>query len=176
MKALTSVICLLCISASAQTSRYETLAITGTSTATIQIQSYESAAVVSASGNQNTVLLTVDKGAKQWGFDGDDLMGHPQTSGNGDITFIPPKSIVFRGPTTFTLFYASEAVVPAYVTLEITPQSFPADQTVIVPPGTNQVYVGLESSTNLVNWSTATNGVYGSPDAARFFRIHMQGQ
>lgn len=44
----------------------------------------------------------------------------------------------------------------------------------VLSSGTNQVFVTLESSTNLVNWSTATNGVYGSPDEARFFRIHME--
>ncbi|MEI2724292.1 MAG: hypothetical protein V9H26_12370 [Verrucomicrobiota bacterium] len=68
---------------------------------------------------------------------------------------------------------------PAYAysaqgfTIKITPVSFPPNQTLIVPSGTNQVQVSLESSTNLVNWATTTNGVYGSPDAAYFFRMRM---
>ncbi len=43
----------------------------------------------------------------------------------------------------------------------------------MLAPGTNQVFVTLESSTNLLNWSDATNGVYGSPDTARFFRLRQ---
>jgi len=37
------------------------------------------------------------------------------------------------------------------LTVKITPVSFPPNQTLIVPPGTNQMKVSLEASTNLVN-------------------------
>ena len=57
------------------------------------------------------------------------------------------------------------------LTLEITPEAFDPTKTLIVPPGTNQVAVTLECSTNLVNWMVATNGIYGSPIEAKFFRI-----
>ena len=56
-----------------------------------------------------------------------------------------------------------------HVTLESSSNQF----YVMLEPSTNQVYVALESSTNLVNWADATNGVYGSPDTARIFRIRM---
>jgi hypothetical protein len=56
-------------------------------------------------------------------------------------------------------------------TVKITPDSVDVNKTFILSPGTNQVYVTLESGTNLVNWAAATNGVYGSPDTVRFFRI-----
>ncbi len=59
------------------------------------------------------------------------------------------------------------------MTVKITPESYDPNKTLILPPGTNQVYVGMESSTNLVNWANATNGIYGSPDVARFFRLKM---
>lgn len=75
-----------------------------------------------------------------------------------------------RGPATFSLMDVSSA---QGFTLKITPVSFPPNLTLIVPPGTNQVQISMESSTNLVNWATATNGVYGSPDEARFFRLKM---
>jgi hypothetical protein len=58
-------------------------------------------------------------------------------------------------------------------TVKITPESFPPNQTLILPPGTNQVQITLQSSTDLKNWITATNGIYGSPTTAQFFRIQM---
>jgi hypothetical protein len=78
---------------------------------------------------------------------------------------------IIAGPATFTL--ASQAGLNAALTLKIRPESYDPNKTVIVPPGTNQVAITMESSTNLVNWGTATNGIYGSPDVARFFRIRM---
>lgn len=83
------------------------------------------------------------------------------SSGVGDI---------IRGPAKFSLRDNGGA---QGFTLRITPVSFPPNLTLIVPPGTNQVQISMESSTNLVNWATATNGVYGSPDEARFFRLKM---
>jgi hypothetical protein len=82
------------------------------------------------------------------------------------------KGTIIQGPATFTLLAQSSTA--AYLTLKLMPESFPPNQTLILPPGTNQVSITLESSTNLVNWSSATNGIFGSPDEARFFRIHMQ--
>ena len=32
----------------------------------------------------------------------------------------------------------------------------------------------MECSTNLVQWAAATNGVYASPDQAKFFRIKAE--
>lgn len=77
---------------------------------------------------------------------------------------------VIRGPATFSLLdtYGAQGF-----TVRITPVSFPPNQTLIVPPGTNQVQISMESSTNLVNWQTATNGIYGSPETVRFFRMKM---
>ncbi len=87
--------------------------------------------------------------------------GSDVSSGVGDI---------IRGPATYSLLDYSSA---QGFTIRITPVSFPPNQTLIVPPGTNSVQVSMESSTNLVNWATATNGVYGSPETVRFFRMKM---
>ena len=82
------------------------------------------------------------------------------------------KGTIIKGPATFTLLAQSSTA--AFLTLKIMPEAYPPDKSVIVAPTTNQVQITLESSTNLVNWASATNGVYGSPDEARFFRIHLQ--
>ncbi len=79
---------------------------------------------------------------------------------------------VIQGPAIF------ETVVQnggrALLTLEYLPVQSPPGQTLVIAPGTNLVAVALECSTNLVHWSTATNGLYGSPDAAKFFRIRAE--
>lgn len=84
--------------------------------------------------------------------------------------------VVVKGPATFHLVAQGGGGSPTatLLTLKIKPESYPPDKTLILPPGTNQVFVTLESSTNLVQWASATNGVYGSPNEARFFRINMQ--
>ena len=79
--------------------------------------------------------------------------------------------LVVKGPATFKLVGGAS---PTLLTLKVMPEAYPPDKSVIVAPTTNQVQITLESSTNLVNWASATNGVYGSPDEARFFRIHLQ--
>ena len=61
-----------------------------------------------------------------------------------------------------------------YCTFTITPESFPPDRTIIAMPGTNHTSITLECSTNLVQWSPATNGVYGPMPEAKFFRIKAQ--
>jgi hypothetical protein len=54
-----------------------------------------------------------------------------------------------------------------------TPQPLSFDKLLILTPTTNHTRVMMETSTNLANWFTATNGIYGSPDTVRFFRINM---
>jgi len=86
----------------------------------------------------------------------------------------PPTPSFVKGPAQIILTagYGQRAML----TLRLLPDSYDVNKTVILPPGTNQVFVSLETSTNLVNWTTATNGVYGSPDYARFFRVKMTAQ
>lgn len=86
----------------------------------------------------------------------------------------PLPSIVIAGPATFTLRSANAE--GNFATFRITPEAFPPDRTLIVPSGTNQTRVALECSTNLVVWTTATNGLYGPSEGAKFFRIKMETQ
>lgn len=131
--------------------RCVTIVATSGSPATLQIQNGETAELVSSvptirDGGVQTTFQNKSGGGGQWGF------GIPVT-----------------GPATITA--SSDGRNPAFITVKITPDSCDANQTVMLPPGTNQVYVALESSTNLVNWSAATNGFYGSPSTVVFFRI-----
>jgi hypothetical protein len=133
--------------------RCVTVVATSDSPATVQIQPGETAELVSSvstikSGEVQTTFQSKNGRGGQWGF-----------------------GIPVIGPATITASTVRGNSV--FITVKITPDSFDVNKTVILLPGTNQVYITLESSTNFVNWADATNGVYGSPDTARFFRIKM---
>jgi hypothetical protein len=160
----------------ADNSRYVTVAATYDGPATVQIQEGETAELMSSVSTKKngTVQITFLKGGGgggPWGF-----------------------GIPVAGPATITA--SSSRDNTAIITVRITPDSFDANNTHSLTPGTSQisitlesstnqvyvtlgrstnlVYVALESSTNLVDWADATNGVYGSPDTLRFFRIRTR--
>ena len=80
------------------------------------------------------------------------------------------------GPVTLTLEsnINRAQTQPAFVTIDITPDSYPPDKAVTVPPGAAGASITLECSTDLVHWIAATNGVYIDLPAAKFFRIKAE--
>ena len=80
---------------------------------------------------------------------------------------------IIAGPATFILNCGSSPPSQAFMTVKITPSTYDVNKTLILPPGTNQVYIALQCSTDLVNWADSTNGIYGSPVTASFFRMRM---
>jgi hypothetical protein len=99
-----------------------------------------------------------------------------QMQGNTNSFYLNTGSIVV-GPATISVnpSIGNYAVpYPSYITVKFIPVAYNPNQTLIVPPGTNQVQITLQVSPDLVNWTTATNGVYGSPNTAQFFRISEQ--
>jgi hypothetical protein len=150
-----------CWAASAQTERYVTVTAipgspSGSATNEVAISEAEAGEIMSIS-TLNAFFY--------FQRDGTNLVGFKAADATGQGTII-------KGPARCVL--VGQLGTPAYLTVKIMPESYPPDKTVIVVPGTNQVQITLESSTNLVHWSSATNGVYGRPDEARFFRIHLQ--
>ena len=156
--------------------RSVTVAATYGGPATVQIQQGETAELVSSvsttkNGSVEVTFLKSGGGSGPWGF-----------------------GIPITGPATITA--SSGRWNTAVVTVKITPDSSDVNKTLILRPGTNQdyvtlesgtnqvyvmlesstnqVHVTLESSTNFVNWADATNGVYGSSDTVRFFRIRTK--
>jgi hypothetical protein len=156
--------------------RHVTVVATEDSPATVQVQEGETAELVSSvsTTKNGTVQMTFLKGG---GGGGPWDVGIPLT-----------------GPATITA--NSSRHNTAIITVRITSDSFDVNKTQSLSPGTSQiyvmlesstnqvyvtlgrstnlVYVTLESSTNLVDWADATNGVYGSPDTLRFFRIRTK--
>jgi hypothetical protein len=168
---------LLCFfTTAADNFRCITVAATDGSPATLQIQPGETAELISSvsTSKNGTVQITFLKGS----------------GGGGPWDFGMPVT----GPATITA--SSSRNNTAIITVKITPDSLDENKTHSLPPGTSQinvtletstnqvyvtlgpstnlVYVTLESSTNLVDWADATNGVYGSLDTRRFFRIRTK--
>src|ERR1051325_1079295 len=154
--------------ASAQTARYVTITASATNSTVVSnqvsIAEAETAEVNffgPASGSETASLEIIKDG-----------ITFPKYLNNQLSTAFPDGlHPVVRGPAQFALKAYSAG--KAMLTLKVTPEGFDPNRPLILPPATNQVYVTLESSTNLANWADATNGVYGSPDTARFFRIRM---
>ena len=170
------------LSGLADNSRYVTLTMTGSVTSTstgpspafrtlynyngtnsFQIAEGEIAEVVSTDSSA-TVVITILK-------DGNSIAGKGPSLGNPGTIIVGPAVIV--GDGVYSGGQNDNDFRTSMFTLKITPSTYDVNKTLILPPGTNQIYVGMESSTNLVNWSDATNGVYGSPEVARFFRMRQ---
>ena len=81
----------------------------------------------------------------------------------------PPK-IVIAGPAILKLTGPNFNPGFAFLTVEIQPDLFPPDKTLVVPQGSGANII-LESSTNLVNWSPVPPGLYTNQTANTFFRL-----
>jgi hypothetical protein len=174
MKTLLFLASLICpLSGPAQsTCRYVTLTATnGIATNTIQIQQGETGELITSyplfSANFQTVSIIKD---------GMSFQASPasflQQSSSGYSAAASGIGATVSGPAQFA-FNGIAVGQAAMMTVKITPMTYDVNKTLILPPSTNQVYVTLQCSSNLVNWTDCTNGVYGSPIVAQFFRIRM---
>lgn len=84
-------------------------------------------------------------------------------------------SVTIAGPASLALVYPGQPSSPAtaFVTLEITPESFPPGLTIILPQGTVGV-IHVESSTNLIQWQDEWVKTFGNTNQNRFFRIRAE--
>jgi hypothetical protein len=82
------------------------------------------------------------------------------------------ERLVFAGPVT-VIAREPEAgsSVTAWVTVQLTPETFDASKALIIGPTTNTVVVSYQSSSNLVDWTTVTNQVFQGVPSAQFFRV-----
>lgn len=132
-------------------------------TAELSIGPYEIAELVSFPHlmNQGSFLYIIKDG---------DTFVHSVPNAQQPEPFDP---VTIAGPATLRLKAANQNS-SALCTIRVSPEAFPPDRTILVPPGTNQARITLECSTNLVQWSAATNGVYGPLPEAKFFRIKLE--
>ena len=155
---LFAVVCLIALTCQSQSTRVATIIAPPNTTNTFVLQDGEAARVATVS-NYNMMFgalfedFWVTQSGYRWHILRDDL---------------------FQGPATFYVGSRINGFGTQMLTLEVFPVAFDPGKTLIVPQGSNAVSVAMECSTNLVNWTTATNGVYGTPDAAKFFRVKVQ--
>lgn len=83
------------------------------------------------------------------------------------------EPLIVAGPATIRLVVGSNSSA-GLCTIKITPEAYPPDKSILVAPGSGGAAITLECSTNLVNWTATTNGVYTNLPAAKFFRIKAE--
>lgn len=89
----------------------------------------------------------------------------------GTVDAPPLAGLAVAGPTSISVTTGVNTG-PILVTLEILPSAYSVTNSVTLGPGQGAA-INLEGSTDLVNWSPTTNGVYTAP-SAMFFRLHLQ--
>jgi hypothetical protein len=57
-----------------------------------------------------------------------------------------------------------------FATIQITPESFPPDKTLIIPAGSGAL-IRFQCSTNLIDWTTLYSNTYTNVPSSKFFRI-----
>ena len=83
-----------------------------------------------------------------------------------------PNGLTFSGPATIQL--QGDGYSSSLVTVDVEPGPFPPGKALTVGAYSGNVQVTLQMSTDLVNWTTAVNGmVYTNSPDARFFRIQL---
>ena len=86
------------------------------------------------------------------------------------------KDTVVAGPATLkvvTVPYWNDIPQGVYATVEVGPESFPPDNTIIIPEGTG-ARVALECSTNLTHWAEIFSSTETNAPASKFFRIKAE--
>ena len=97
-------------------------------------------------------------------------------SPSGGVTNLPTTIV---GPATITLFATGLSPTPqtlSFCTIQTTSSySFLPSGSVVIPnDGGGPVTIILESSTDLINWTSANPGTYGTTSSNRFFRVRAQ--
>jgi hypothetical protein len=107
------------------------------------------------------------------------IFGIPHTlDRNGDFQYGVPGTLVgltVAGPVGISVRTGSTprtSATPVFVTLEICPSAYSVTNSVTLGPGQG-ASINLEESTDLIQWTPTTNGVY-TAQSAMFFRLNLQ--
>jgi len=96
-------------------------------------------------------------------------------SSSGAVAGLP---VLVVGPATITLCATNSGVAQtlSFCTIQTTSSySFTPSSSVIIPnDGGGPVTIILESSTDLINWTAANPGTYGTTSSNRFFRVRAE--
>jgi hypothetical protein len=110
------------------------------------------------------------------------LVMPPEAPYNSSPLYSSPlyfPSFVVAGPCTVSLVVSSSASLVCSYILESNESigtTVPSTAVVIPSDASGPVQIILESSTDLITWTAATPGSYGSSTAKRFFRVRAVAQ
>jgi len=94
------------------------------------------------------------------------------------VEFQYSGSTVVAGPATLSIHTVEDwrnKPQTAFLTVEITPESFPPDKTIIIPQGTPGASIIMEQSVDLVNWTNSVPGLYTNTAINNlFFRLRAE--
>ena len=76
---------------------------------------------------------------------------------NGGLGISSGNSFVVAGPATIELRNRL-STTPSFCTIEVNPESFPADKTLIIPADTKGANIIMESSSDLIHWTNSVPG------------------
>lgn len=109
---------------------------------------------------------------------GSSVLCQPWAASNGGGIAMQP--LVVSGPATIQLYQVDTGsnfpalFATSLATFDIQPSPFPPNKAQILGPNSGNVQVTMQVSTDLVNWTTASNAqVYTNSPDARFFRIQL---
>lgn len=101
------------------------------------------------------------------------------SSGSGSVAVAVDHNATFTGVTNISLTAVTSGHVVALTFTIATPidqTSLPVNTVVIPTDATGPVQIVLESSSDLVNWTSSMPGTYGSTYTNRFFRVRAIAQ
>ena len=158
-------LCILCLTGTVH-ARIVTLTIGGTKTnASLTIATNESFTILAGKDNPFSSRVRIQKDGLEQCYELRLFNREGFSSGN---QYTPP--VVIAGPATLSIDGPNLNPDFAYLTVDIQPDLFPPEKTLVVPEGSGANIV-LESSTNLVNWSPAPLGLYTNRTGNLFFRL-----
>ena len=85
--------------------------------------------------------------------------------------------IAIAGPARLSLKFQNPPSNPsmaAFLTVEIQPESFPPDKTIIIPADTKGANIVMEASPDLIHWTNAPPGLYTNQTGNLFFRLRAE--
>ena len=127
--------------------------------------------VITIATNQYVIIKSVD-----YDYGGLLLINMQGTTFTEDFSFESLDGLTISGPATIQLEAHPDAYYSTFATIEVKPQQLPVppNQSVTIGSNAGNVQVTMLTSTDLINWTPAVNGmVYTNTPAARFFRIQL---
>lgn len=172
-KPIAFLLALLCAFAASVSAQYQTATSTGTADVSITIPSGQVMQVFNFTHDGDTGFLRLTKNATtQYVFQSVNTAGG---TGNKapESYFVGPATIIISGGS------AAAKVCLSYKIFDnstVAGTAVPSTAVVIPADASGPVSIILESSTDLVTWTAASPGSYGSSTAKRFFRVRAVAQ